>query len=391
VLLLATIASGAYWWWFNRRDRQTKALALYRNVDLRQVQLAFNNSERITTVSVVEGERVRRGQVLARLDPTRLQPQVAQAEAQVEAQRHVVEKLHHGNRPEEIAQARAQMKAQEAVVARLHNGSRPEEIAQSRANVEASRAEAVNARLKYERLKSLSAVRLRNQAEVQAVSQEDVDNAKAAHDEAEAKLTVSMKALELALAGPRKEELAENEAKLYLYQEALELALAGPRKEEIAQAESELRASQAQLAFLQQQLADTQLVAPTDAVVRARLLEPGEMSSPQRPVVSLAIIDPKWVRTYATELDLIRLHPGMPASVAVDGFPRRRFAGWVGFISPVAEFTPKAVQTEELRTSLVFEIRVFVNDPSDELRLGLPATVYFPVDSAGPRAAEPRQ
>jgi HlyD family secretion protein len=70
----------------------------------------------------------------------------------------------------------------------------------------------------------------------------------------------------------------------------------------------------------------------------------------------------------------------MTAAVAVDSFPQRRFEGWVGFISPVAEFTPKPVQTEELRTSLVYEIRVFVKDPSDELRLGMPATVYLNTD-----------
>ena len=73
----------------------------------------------------------------------------------------------------------------------------------------------------------------------------------------------------------------------------------------------------------------------------------------------------------------------MAASVAVDSFPDRRFDGWVGFISPVAEFTPKAVETEELRTSLVYEVRVFVKDPKDRLRLGMPATVLVPIDSKG--------
>ena len=104
------------------------------------------------------------------------------------------------------------------------------------------------------------------------------------------------------------------------------------------------------------------------------------MASPQRPVFSLAITDPKWVRAYVSEPDLGKIHEGMAAAVAVDSFPQRRFEGWVGFISPVAEFTPKPVQTEELRTSLVYEIRVFVKDPSDELRLGMPATVYLNTD-----------
>ncbi|MGH8181026.1 MAG: hypothetical protein ACRETR_08620, partial [Steroidobacteraceae bacterium] len=72
-----------------------------------------------------------------------------------------------------------------------------------------------------------------------------------------------------------------------------------------------------------------------------------------------------------------------PATVEVDSFPGTRFAGWVGFISPVAEFTPKTVQTQELRSSLVYEIRVFVKDPGDQLRLGMPATVNLSSD--GPR------
>jgi HlyD family secretion protein len=210
------------------------------------------------------------------------------------------------------------------------------------------------------------------------VSQQDVDNARAALDVAEAKLTVTQKALELAIAGPRQEEIAEAEAKLTVTQKALELAVAGPRQEEVAEAEARLQATEAQLALLQQQLADAQLVAPVDAIVYTRLLEPGEMASPQKPVFSLAITDPKWVRAYVAESDLGQVRPGMAAFVAVDSFPGRRFDGWVGFVSPVAEFTPKAVQTEELRTSLVYEVRVFVKDPSDALRLGMPATVYLP-------------
>ena len=178
------------------------------------------------------------------------------------------------------------------------------------------------------------------------------------------------------------------EAKLAVNEKGLELALAGPRKEDVSQAEAQLRANEAQLAFLRQQLADAKLVAPTDAVVRTRLLEPGEMSSPQKPVFSLAITDPKWVRAYVSERDLGKVQMGMVAEVAVDSFSDRRFEGWVGFISPVAEFTPKAVQTEELRTSLVYEVRVFVKDPSDELRLGMPATVHLALDQQGAQAAE---
>jgi HlyD family secretion protein len=310
-------------WWLNRRESAPRELVVYGNVDLRQVELSFNNSERIAAVLVQEGDRVRQGQLVARLDTRRLEPQVAQAEAQAAAQQQVVK--------------------------RLRSGSRPEEIAQARANVESAKADAVNARQQYERIKSAAEM-----SAGRAVRQQDVDSARAALQVAEAKLAVN--------------------------ERALELAVTGPRKEDIAEAEARLRANEAQVALLRQQLVDAQLLAPTDAVVRTRILEPGEMASPQKPVFSLAITDPKWVRAYVSESNLGEIHEGMAAAIVVDSFPQRRFEGWVGFISPVAEFTPKSVQTEELRTSLVYEVRVFVKDPSDELRLGMPATVYLNTD-----------
>jgi HlyD family secretion protein len=348
-------------------------LVLEGNVDLRQTELAFNNSERIAAVLVQEGDRVRRGQVLARLDTSRLEPQVAQAEAQAAAQRQAVERLRNGSRPEEIAQARAQVAAQRQAVERLRNGSRPEEIAQARANVASAKADLLNARQRLDRAKALLPAR--------AVSQDDYDTIQAAFDMADAKMVVNQKSLDLAIAGPRHEDVAQAEAQLAACQQTLDLAVAGARKEDVAQAEAQLRGAEAQAAFLRRQLADAQLTAPGDAVVRTRILEPGEMVTPQKPVFCLAITDPKWVRAYVSEPDLGKVHPGMAAAVTVDSFPDRHFDGWVGFVSPVAEFTPKAVQTEELRTSLVYEVRVFVKDPADELRLGMPATVHLTFES----------
>src|SRR5919197_3214702 len=154
VLLAVAGAAASVPWWLTRRHKTAQELTLYGNVDLRQVELAFNNSERIAEVLVHEGDHMRRGQVLARLDTQRLEPQVAQAEAQAAAQRQIVERLRHGSRPEEIAQAQAQAAAQQQVVERLRHGSRPEEIAQARANVESAKADMANARQQYERLTS---------------------------------------------------------------------------------------------------------------------------------------------------------------------------------------------------------------------------------------------
>ncbi|HTY67362.1 MAG TPA: efflux RND transporter periplasmic adaptor subunit [Alphaproteobacteria bacterium] len=320
--VVAAIVVGGLAYWLAHGSGQAQTLVLYGNVDLRQVDLPFNNTQRITAVLVQEGDRVRKGQVLAQLDTSRLEPQVGQAAAQVAAQRAVVE--------------------------RFHNGSRPEEIAQAKANVDQAKADAVNARRQFERLRNLATA-----SGGRAASQQDLDNAQAALDASDARVVANQK--------------------------AYELVAIGPRKEDIAQAEAQLQAYDANLAFLRQQLADAELRAPVDSVVRSRLMEPGEMASPQSSVFTLAVIDPKWVRAYVAEPDLGKIHPGEVAQVTVDSFPNRRFDGWIGFISPVAEFTPKAVETTELRTSLVYEVRVFVKDPADDLRLGMPATVSLPL------------
>jgi HlyD family secretion protein len=334
VLLLVVIgaAAGATWW-FNQHDSSTKELKLYGNLDLRQIQLSFQNNERITDVLVQEGDRVKKGQVLARVDTRRIEPQVAQAEATVNAQRAVVDRLHHGNRPEEIAQAKA--------------------------NMEAAKADAGNARRNYARMKDLS-----DRSRGEAISRQDVDNAKSAAETAEAKLDALQKALEVWILGPRKEEVAENEARL--------------------------KADEAQLAYLRQQLRDAELRAPADSVVRTRLMEPGDMASPTKPVFSLAVIDPKWVRAYVSEINLGKVREGMKVDIDVDSFPDRKFEGWIGFVSPIAEFTPKSVQTEELRTSLVYEVRAFVKDPKDELPLGMPATVHVPLTGEGASPDKPK-
>ena len=320
-VVVAAVAFAGLAWWLGHPRKPATELVLYGNVDLRQVELAFNGSERIAQVLAAEGDRVTKGQVLARLDTGRLGPQAAQAAAQVAAQQQMVDKLHRGSRPEEIDQARA--------------------------NVAAAIADANDTRAKYARLQGLS-----QSSAGRALSRQDLDDAKSAADQAAARLAVN--------------------------QQALRLDLVGPRKEDVAQAEAQLQGYRAQSALLQSELGDAALAAPMNATVRSRLVEPGEMASPQKPAFSLAITDPKWVRAYVSETDLGKVHPGMKAAVTADAFPKRSFSGWVGFISPVAEFTPKTVQTTDLRTSLVYEIRVFVTDPNDDLRLGMPATVHLP-------------
>ena len=328
LLLLVAVAAGFGLGRIGRNsDASQNRLVLYGNIDLRQVDLAFNNSERIAEVLVQEGAKVTHGQVLARLDTSRLEPQAATAEAMVEAQ--------------------------QAVVDRLHRGSRPQEIAEAEATVASAQADRLNAQQQWSRLSALTSV-----TDGRAISEQDLQGARAALDSAQAHLVLAEK--------------------------SLDMSRIGPRKEDVVQGEAQLRANQSQLKLLRRQLADSELVAPSDAVVRSRLLEPGEMASPQRPVLNLALIDPKWVRAYVSETDLGRIHTGMRAAISTDSFPGRALNGWVGFIASVAEFTPKSVETQELRSSLVYEVRVFVQDPHDDLRLGMPATVLLEVDPRVP-------
>jgi HlyD family secretion protein len=321
VLIVLALAA-ALGWWLTHPHRPASELTLYGDVDLRQVDLAFNGTERVAAVLASEGDKVRRGQVLGVLDTARLKPQAAQAAAATAAQAQAVLRLRHGARPEEIAEARA--------------------------SVAADAAAAVSSRAEYDRLLTLAA-----SSGGRALSHQDLDNARSSADEAAAKLEGS--------------------------RQALQLQVIGPRREDIAQAEALLEADRAQQAIADKALADARLVAPLDAVVRTRLIEPGDMATPQRPAFSLAIVNPKWVRAYVAETELGAVRPGMAARVTVDAFPHRAFAGWVGFISPAAEFTPKTVETPDLRTSLVYEVRVFVRDPNDDLRLGMPATVHLPL------------
>ena len=233
------------------------------------------------------------------------------------------------------------MTAQARVLDRLRRGSRPQEVAKAQAGVAAAQANLKEAELTLSRKKSLI---LTNH-----ISQQEVDNATAS-------VQTSSAALKLAV-------------------EDASLAIEGPRKEDIAAAEATLAALQAAKELAEKKLSDTQLVAPAEGTIRNRILEPGAMVSTGTPVLTLALTDPIWARAYISEPDLGKVREGMRAELRTDSHPGKVYKGWVGFISPTAEFTPKTVETTELRTKLVYRARIFACDPQQELRLGMPVTV----------------
>jgi HlyD family secretion protein len=323
-VVVAGLAAAAAVWLAPRGPSSPDAILLYGNIDVRQVDVAFNEGDRIVAMHVEEGDPVEKGQLLAELDGSRLEHAMLEAAARVAAQR--------------------------AVVARFEHGSRPEEIERARAEVAAAEAERHDARTILQRTEKL--------AGADVASQQKVDDARAAYLGARARLKAATENLRLAVEGPRSEDTEAARAQLRADENALELA--------------------------QHRLADTKLYAPAASTVLTRILEPGAVVLPNTPVYTLALADPVWARAYVVESDLGRVFPGMKAEITNDSFPDRVYEGWVGFVSPTAEFTPKPVETPDLRTSLVYRTRIYAKNPDQTLRQGMPVTVRLRLDQEPP-------
>lgn len=323
VLLLAAAGAGAAWYYgvpqrYGYLLPASRADQIYGNVDIRQVSLGFRVNGRLAAVVVEEGDGVKAGDMLARLDAGPYEIAARAAAQNVAALRATLDKLKAGARPSEIEKARAAYQEQ---VASLANA----ELALSRAD------------------------QLRTQG---TVAQSSLDAATAAKDMASARVA-SAKA-------------------------ALDLIVEGSRTEDIATAEAQLRAAEAQLDAARTSLADTELKAPTDGVILSRVSESGAIVASSTNVLVLALNEPVWVRAYVSEAELGRVHPGLKVKVTSDGMTGAGYEGQVGFISPVAEFTPKSVETPDLRTDLVYRLRIIIDHPGKDLRQGMPVTVHLP-------------
>jgi HlyD family secretion protein len=279
------------------------------------VNVGFRVSGRVKEMKPEEGDVVHAGDLIAQLDDVPNQDQVRLAEAQVAQAQAAYTKMVNGYRAEEIEQARAQ-------------------LAQTKANYQ-------NALRNFERQDALQ--------QSHVISKSDYDSALASRDSLKGQVDVA--------------------------QANLDLELAGNRTEDIENAKAQLDNAKANLAMAQQNLTDCQLVAPVDGVIITRAVEPGTIVSTSSVIYSICQNEPVWVRTYVGEGDLGRIYPGMKALVSNDTNPNRPYVGQIGFISPVAEFTPKNVETRELRTDLVYRLRVIITKPDRYLRQGMPVSL----------------
>jgi len=316
VIIGALLGGGGYTYYSQVYAPAHAVLSIAGNVDVREVSLAFRASDRIDQVLVNEGDSVKAGQVLAKLDATELTLK--------------------------INKLKSQIAAQQATVNKLVNGSRSEDIAAAQNAAEQARASLNLAQSSYSRKSGLY--------QEGVISELEFDQEQSNYDAAQAKLSQ-----------------AEAE---------LQKLVNGSRAEDVAQAEATLQSLKDELASQEYVLSQYNLVAPSDGIIRSRLLEVGDMASPQKPVFKMSILTKKWVRAYVNERELSRIYEGQEAHIKVDGFDET-LVGQVGYISDTAEFTPKTVQTNDLRTDLVYEVRIYVDDADNRLRMGQPATVTF--------------
>jgi HlyD family secretion protein len=226
----------------------------------------------------------------------------------------------------------------------MEAGNRPEEIAQAEALVMEREATLVNAKVTLDRAEQL--------LKTANGTRKAYDDALAAHRQADAQLNFARRALDL--------------MKL------------GFRQEDINAARAQFANSEAAVTVAARQLADAELFAPSNGVILSRVREAGTIVNASDTVFVMSLTSPVFVRTYVSEPDLGRIRPGQKVDLRSDAPDSKPRKGHVGFISTTAEFTPKTVETRELRTALVYRVRIVAEDPDGVLRQGMPMTVTVP-------------
>lgn len=345
------------------------ALKLSGNIETTEVQVSFQVAGRIEKRIVSEGDQVKAGQEVARLDATELQQAAAQAEAAAKQAQAALAELEAGSRPEEIQQAEAAAAKARALVAELEAGSRPKEIAVAQAAVNAAKADAERLQMDSERAQGLRAA--------DAVAQQEYDHAKALAESAREQQKAAEARLALLQEGPRQEQIDQARAALRQSEATLALVKKGPRAETLDQARARLEQARQVQANARTRLAYAVLASPLAGTVLAQTAESGEFVAAGTPVITVADLGAVWLRVYVPETEIGRVKAGQAVKVSCDTFPGKVYSGTIGFIAAQAEFTPRSVQTPKERVKLVYRVKIDVANPAGELKPGMPADARF--------------
>jgi HlyD family secretion protein len=377
IVVLVLAAAGAAVWAFRGIGKAPdNRLLISGNIELTEVTIAFKTAGRLIERTVDEGDAVKKGQVIARLDRDQLlaereretaglassESQLAQARTAVEFERTAL--------AADIETRQADLTSMEARFAELRNGARPQEKLDAKAAVDAAASEVERARRDWDRAQTL----YKNDD----ISTAQYDQFRNRVENAQAVLKQMQEREALVLAGPRVEQVNAQQGQVARARGAVKTSEANAlelkrREQEIATRRAEIARSKASLALIETQLADTVVTSPVDGVVLVKSGEPGEVLAPGTAVVTVGDIDHPWLRGYVNETDLGKVKIGSKARVTTDSYPGKVYSGRVTFIASEAEFTPKQIQTQQERVKLVYRVKIEVENPGRELKSNMPA------------------
>lgn len=375
VLAIAVLAAAAAAWWLWPSASVQETIRLTGNIEMTEVQVAFEIPGRIAELSLEEGDRVAQGSLVARLDPEEPNQRRNQTLAELQAARARVGELQalkafqEENLAGRTASRQAQLQALRAQLQELLAGNRRQEIDEAEAALRLARSQLVNAQADFQRAKEL--------IEHEDISKERFDLLQTAFQTSQATVDRADQRLDLLREGARREDIDEARARVRQAEAELRLAQAGRLDirrtvRSIAAAQADIERIQALIKQIDSQLEETRAMASIEGTVLLKTAELGEVVAPGTPVLTLADTRRPWMRAYIPGDYLGRVKLGAPVKIFTDSYPDKVYPGEITFISSEAEFTPRQVLTPEQRSRLVYRIKITLDNASGELKLNMP-------------------
>lgn len=365
LLLMAALGAGCSRGGFARENGGD--LIFSGTVETREIRVGSKVGGRVAAVLVQEGDELKAGDALVRLEIGELEAQREQAQARIDQQQARLTKLLNGSRPEELAQARAAAESAKASLEAVRNWPREEEVAAARTAVAAAEADTQSAEANFARTQKLR--------ETGDISQQEFDASKFRLENLRARKAGEQKRLDLLLNGSRKEDVRAAEERYRQAQENERLIAAGPRKEEIADARAQLAEAKAKLEQIQVQISEVEVKSPSLATVEVLSIRPGDLLAPNQTIARLLEKDQIFVRVFVPEPKLGLIKTGQEAKVKIDTYPDRFFSGKVEQINTQAEFTPRNVQSRDERNHQVFGVKIRIDNKEGKVKPGMAAEV----------------
>jgi len=377
LVVLAALATAGVFTYRSMYPDSSDQIMVSGNIELTQLDIAFKTSGRLIERTVDEGDNVKKGMVIARLDREQLlhqretaQAALATAEAQL-AESESALKWQRETMQADLEVRGADLSAAQSQLLQLKNGARPQEIQQANAAEAAAQAQYDQAKKDWDRAQTL----YKNDD----ISTSQYDQFRTRFESTQANLKQAREYASLVSTGPRSETIEAASAQVERAKGSLKMGQANAietirREQDVEARRGDIERAKAQIQQIDSQLADTIATSPIDGVVLVKAADVGEVLAPGTSVVTIGDIDHPWLRGYIREQDLNRVKLGAKAQVSVDsGHGKKSYNGHVSFVSSEAEFTPKQIQTSEERVKLVYRVKIEIDNANHELKSNMPA------------------